>query len=1105
MPEVAFVVSVKNGQASIKQLDKLGSAGAQSGKKAKKEFELMGVSMSKISKLAAGLGIGFGALQLAQVIRQWAQEAVAFEKEMANVSTLVDTATVDTSRMRQEVLALGGQLGSSTELARGLYQALSAGQEPGRAVEFVGQAAKFATAALTDTHTAVDVLTTVLNAYGLAASEAGHVSDVLFEIIKQGKTTGQELSGTLGRVIPVAAALGVSLEELGALLAGLTKGGFSTEEAVTSLRQVMVSFLSPQEQAVELAKNLGVELGVQTVKSEGLIPALRQLAEASNNNAEATSTFFGNVRALTGVLAVTKDQEAFVELLNEMFDVMGNTNVAAEKQLLTVGKQLPAFWENLTNAMMPSQNALELIAKSMKAVNDEMEKRFRKSLRDEEISRRATKYMLDHKKGYATASIAVRDLIEDEDKLRRLHGDLSEAIKETNRHVAEGNDQADVSLARTRSLQGNYERLVEEYEDQIGALDELGGRLPSLIRNRTDEADATDDVTTANVGANKEYAKLRTAFLRLLNPADELAKNVGSLIGEFSKKDIARIFKDEINKLAEAYAEVNRELPAVLLRLPLIEKAQIDLIGTTQKLNETYDAAFDTFGKVRSSQIDLIQTVQDSTEGLNAQYEAARDVSDATRDLNTDFEGLETQVDRSSREMEEFAKANSNAKTEADSLTDAISDQVSTIKTDFSRALVAIRHDWEGFWEALKSIANAALDALLRLMVEKGITELASWLGTILVGAAQPSGGGGQPWWKKVIGTIGTVLGGQLPGAAGGGGSPGATGQPPTPFGNVGGAWNPWRDPTFGYLPPISGENPYLNYISQMGLWNTGAMDQFLGMHGMNEMDLVRWVENQADIAQGYENIGSAAADAAEETEQLANETEELTEEMRALAYWGIDPTMDSFERGGLIWLDIIQKGDDLASMLYGLGTELLKTKDAGEAQRIAWDLLGGEILRLRDQYELMGLELPPLIQLALDWAEANGMLEGSLSGVDEAIENTKQEIKEITTEGKTFLEVMGEVIRQNEELARQGVVTSRTRTTDYPRFRERGRYDTIPGYVSPVEGTVYPRPDIERRGATINVTITGDNYGLDDLNDRIAEGVTERYREGGFEFLEPQ
>lgn len=265
-----------------------------------------------------------------------AKAALDFEKEMANVSTLVDTAVVDVNGMSRELLQLDSRLGSATDLTGGLYQALSASVDPAQAVKFVGEAAQFAKAALIDTNTAVDVITTGLNAYGLEADKAAGISDKLFSVIKLGKTTGEELSAVIGQSIPLAANMGITFDELGASVAIMTRQGIKAAEATTQFNAVINSFLKPSDEMAETIKILGFESASAAIEQLGLKETMEAVIGTTDGSNEAMSELFQNTRALRGAMALTgQGAAAFDDVLKEITNSAGATNEAFEKQELT--------------------------------------------------------------------------------------------------------------------------------------------------------------------------------------------------------------------------------------------------------------------------------------------------------------------------------------------------------------------------------------------------------------------------------------------------------------------------------------------------------------------------------------------------------------------------------------------------------------------------------------------------------------------------------------------------------------------------------------------------------------------------------------------------
>lgn len=296
-------------------------------------------------KLFAQIASGIAVFE---AFRRAASTIGNFQKAMANASTIVDTSTIRMADMSAELLDLDAGLGSAQSKAEALYQALSAGVEPAKAVQFVGQAAMFAKAGLTTTFEAVDVLTSVLNAYGKSAEEAGWASDVLFKTIELGKTTGAELAQNLGRIMPIAAQMNISLETVSAAVATLTKGGFSTAEAVVSIGQAMVSILNPSMQAREAIDRLNeghadvLEFSRKGIEDRGgFIKWLAILKQRVGGNVEQFGELFGNVRALRGILGLAgKQAEEFATIFGKLQKPLGAVRTAYQKQAETAAAQI---------------------------------------------------------------------------------------------------------------------------------------------------------------------------------------------------------------------------------------------------------------------------------------------------------------------------------------------------------------------------------------------------------------------------------------------------------------------------------------------------------------------------------------------------------------------------------------------------------------------------------------------------------------------------------------------------------------------------------------------------------------------------------------------
>ena len=253
-----------------------------------------------------------------------------FEDAMAKVATQLPGEAIEHyGEMSRAVQDMSITFGQSTQvMAQGLYDILSAAIPPEKALQLLEQSAKTAAAGFTDVATTADLFTSILNAYGMEVDEAARVSDVLFQSVFRGKMEFEEMATELGSIMGVAAQAGVELEDLGAIMATLTRQGISTAEAATAIRQAILSYIDPGREAQETAATLGIEFNATSLQSEGLIRSIGKLTGATQ---EQLAALFPNVRALIAVQGVLGDLSGAYEDLRLNMEATGVTQEAFEK------------------------------------------------------------------------------------------------------------------------------------------------------------------------------------------------------------------------------------------------------------------------------------------------------------------------------------------------------------------------------------------------------------------------------------------------------------------------------------------------------------------------------------------------------------------------------------------------------------------------------------------------------------------------------------------------------------------------------------------------------------------------------------------------------
>lgn len=293
-------------------------------------------SMGSLAKTALAAGVTAAATAAAAAVTKFVADSIAefqtFESQAAEVFTLMPGMSQEAmASMKGDVLDFSAEVGRSTdEVLPALYQAISAGVPAENVFDFMKIASDAALGGVTDLETAVDGITSVTNAYGTSVIDAATASDVMFTAVKLGKTDFEQLSNSLFNVVPTAASLGVTFEDVAASLAALTAQGTPTSVATTQLRAAFV-------EASKSGTNLDKALQDLTGKSfADLIASGKTSTEIFSDLRESMPeqdfrNLFSSVEAANAVLGLTNDTaEGIIDTFGTVEDTLGATAEAAE-------------------------------------------------------------------------------------------------------------------------------------------------------------------------------------------------------------------------------------------------------------------------------------------------------------------------------------------------------------------------------------------------------------------------------------------------------------------------------------------------------------------------------------------------------------------------------------------------------------------------------------------------------------------------------------------------------------------------------------------------------------------------------------------------------
>ena len=300
--------------------------------------------------------------QLTNLAQSAIRNGSVYETSLAKVGTIADLGKLSIQKLGSQITDTSNTMGiAATDIAEATYQAISAGQDTANAVEFAGQAAKLATAGFTSTTSAVDILTTALNAYGLSADQATHVSDVLLTTQNLGKTSVDELSSSMGKVIPLAAAYNVSVENLSSGLAVMTANGIATAEATTYTKS-MLNELGDTGSSVGkiLQQQTGKSFAQLNAEGKSLGDVLQILYDSVGGDSTAFAGLWSSVEAGTGALSLASGgADKFNGVLAQMVDSAGATDTAYQTMTDTFQHSMESLQTTAENLSIDLFEAME--------------------------------------------------------------------------------------------------------------------------------------------------------------------------------------------------------------------------------------------------------------------------------------------------------------------------------------------------------------------------------------------------------------------------------------------------------------------------------------------------------------------------------------------------------------------------------------------------------------------------------------------------------------------------------------------------------------------------------------------------------------------------
>lgn len=685
-----------------KSIDEYGKAVKEAGDKQEKfdgKLDSSEAAIGSLSESLAASAINVSFEKITEAIVECTDAAAGFETAFAKLTTIADTSRVSLEQIKEDILALSSETGQGvSELSEASYNAISAGVDTAGAVGFVSTATKLAIGGFTDNTTAVDILTTVLNAYQLELNKVSDVSDYLVTAQNLGKTTVDELASSMGKVIPVAAAYNVEMDNLSSAVAILTANGIETAESVTYLKSALNELGdSGSVVAQMLEEKTGFSFGELAAKGKSLGDVIEILGDAVENDKTAFNDLWSSSEAgVAAISLLSSGSSKYNDVLKQMRDSAGATETAYEK---------------MANTTEMSQKRMENAFNNLKiAVGSELQKQMSKVYeKGTDLTIWATEFVEENEwlipvlEGVAIAiggmtvaialyTVATQVVIPAINSfnaalaanpvgivvtaiagLTSVLVPLATSMQET---TTEAEKQADAWKKQAEALEATTDAYKEQSEE---------------VQKESDDIRDNADALTSLISKENKTAAEKRAIVELTEKLNESIPDLGLHYDDLSNS--INMTNEELNKTLESLEKQQR--------YEVVQSNYIKTYEENRKAKESLAKAQEALTEATEKYNEEYVKFEKSGETLPSTLGEARDT---VNEYTSAVEELEASVSASDKELAQMNCAVNLYTIETAAMTDAERESIDTML----EAAEARKENSDSYYEEIDAIAQTA-------------------------------------------------------------------------------------------------------------------------------------------------------------------------------------------------------------------------------------------------------------------------------------------------------------------------------------------------------------------------------------------------------------
>lgn len=301
---------------------------------AESRLKTLASSTDKTTSKLADVGLAIGAAAVGIGIYS-VKAAANYEQLTTTLVTGGGEQLANLEMVRQGMLTMAGQVGENADdLAKGMYYVESASFHGAAGLQVLQAAAEGAKIGMTDDISVAQGLTTELKDYHQSASLATGVTGQMVAAVAAGKQTMGEFSSSLATILPTAAALHISFQQISAAEATMTEDGVPAADAATALRSAMEQLINPSTAAKQAMMQLGINVtGMRTALASGdLTGVMNTFSVAMGNSAKNGMSQANIMRDLGVAFGGIKGQSVAMNLIPNMGEYTANLSTIGTVQ-----------------------------------------------------------------------------------------------------------------------------------------------------------------------------------------------------------------------------------------------------------------------------------------------------------------------------------------------------------------------------------------------------------------------------------------------------------------------------------------------------------------------------------------------------------------------------------------------------------------------------------------------------------------------------------------------------------------------------------------------------------------------------------------------------